>query len=86
VKRFRPYILISAGLLLILGGFIYGGLYAGVPYQDPTQEMADSYSRHVYISTTIVSCGVGTFLFGVMAGLSRWIIRRHQSKATSSPQ
>jgi hypothetical protein len=79
MKRFWPFLLIAAGLFLLLGGFIYDVVFAGIPYQDPTPEMLANYARHAHIASAIRWCGVGFFLFGASAGISRWAVRRFRS-------
>jgi hypothetical protein len=83
MKRFLPLILIAAGLFLILGGFIYDVIFAGIPYQDPTPEMSARYSRHAHIASTIRWCGLGGFLLGALVGLGRWVVRRFRSPVVS---
>jgi hypothetical protein len=55
----------------VAGGFLYGVLFAGVPYQDPTPEMSTSYSRHSRVASVTCLLGVGTFLLGCAAGMIR---------------
>lgn len=76
MKRFWPPLLIAAGFSLLLGGFIYDVLLAGIPYQDSTSEMSARYVRHANIASVIRWCGVGAFLFGALAGIRRWVARR----------
>ncbi|MBU4526479.1 MAG: hypothetical protein KUA37_14820 [Desulfomicrobium sp.] len=76
MKRFWPRLFIVAGLFLLLGGFVYDVIFAGIPYQDPTPEMSARFSRHALIASIIRWCGVGSFFFGVMAGIRRRGIRR----------
>jgi hypothetical protein len=76
MKRFWPIFLVVAGFFLLLGGFIYDAIYAGIPYQDPTPEMSARYSRHANIASTIRWCGVWAFLFGALVGIRRRVARR----------
>jgi len=76
MKRFWPLILIAAGLFLMIGGFIYDVMFAGIPYQDPTPEMSARYAHHAHIASVICWIGVGVFLFGSIAGIVRLITRR----------
>ena len=68
LKRFWPTCLLAAGLLLVVGGFIYDTIFAGIPYQDPTPEMSTNYARHSHIASTIRWCGVGIILLGIFLG------------------
>lgn len=74
-----------AGLALLLGlaglaaGVLYGILFAGIPYQDPTPELAARYEFHSWISQIICCAGamveiIGLALAGVL--LARRILRR----------
>jgi hypothetical protein len=80
MKRFLPPLLIIAGFSLLVGGFIYDVIFAGIPYQDPTPEMSARYRHHANIASVIRWFGVGAFLFGALAGISRWVVRRYRSK------
>jgi hypothetical protein len=71
MKKFRPLILIAAGVFLMLFGFFYLAIFAGVPYQDPPPEISASYALHTQIGFTIFFCGVGAFVFGAVAGIVR---------------
>ncbi len=69
MKKIQPRILIAAGAFLMLFGFVYLAIFAGVPYQDPTPEMSASYTLHTRIGFTIFFCGAGAFLFGAVSGI-----------------
>jgi hypothetical protein len=79
MKRLWPHILVGAGVLLILGGFFYDVIFAGIPYQDPTPEMSARYSFHAHIASTLRWCGLGTLLLGAAAGVGRPVWRRFRS-------
>ena len=79
MKRFWPVMLIAVGFLLLLGGFIYDVMFAGIPYQDPTPELAADYARHARIASAIRRLGVGVFVFGALSGSIRWMARRMRS-------
>jgi hypothetical protein len=68
--------MIAAGLILLVSGFIYDVMFAGIPYQDPTPEMSIRYAHHAHIASTICWLGVGVFLVGSFAGIIRLVIRR----------
>lgn len=76
MKKFWPLLLIAAGLILLVGGFIYQVIFAGIPYQDPTPEMSARYARHALIGSTICLAGLSAFIFGCVAGAIRLITRR----------
>lgn len=66
-----PLALSIAGVLLIIGGFIYDVIFAGIPYQDPTPAMTASYERHALIASMIRYAGLAALLIGVISGLIR---------------
>ena len=76
LKRFWPLTLIVTGLFLLLGGFVYDVMFAGIPYQDATPEMSARYARHARIASTTCWIGVGAFLAGSVAGIIRLVARR----------
>ncbi len=75
-RRLWPFVLIVVGLFLLIGGFIYDVMFAGIPYQDPTPEMSARYARHAFVASTIRWCGLGVFLFGALAKFIRWLGQR----------
>ena len=83
MKRFWPLILIAAGLLVVVAGFIYDVEYAGIPYQDPTPEMSAHYIHYAHIATSIRWFGFGVFLFGVIANIIRLVVRRFRPPVVS---
>jgi hypothetical protein len=60
----------------LAAGFIYDVMFAGIPYQDPTPEMSARYAHHAHIASAICWLGVAVLLFGVIAGISRLVVRR----------
>lgn len=76
MRRFGPLLLIVGGVLVVVGGFTYDVLFAGIPYQDPTPEMAARYAHHAHIASAIRWCGVAVLLSGALAGVVRRVMRR----------
>ena len=76
MKRFWPLMLIAAGLFLFVSGFLYDVMFAGIPYQDPTPEMSARYAHHAHIASVICWLGVAVFLFGSLASIVRFVVRR----------
>lgn len=56
MRRLAP-LLLAAGVALLAGGFLYDILYAGIPYQDPTPELAARYARDQATAGRIMACG-----------------------------
>ena len=75
MKRSWPLILITTGLILLVGGFIYDVMFAGIPYQDPTPEMSALYSHHAHIASALGGLGAAVILAGTLAGIIRIIVR-----------
>lgn len=69
MNRHWPHGLIAAGALIALSGFVYDVLFAGIPYQDPTAELAARYEYHAWIASAILRCGICVFLIGAVAGV-----------------
>jgi hypothetical protein len=76
MKRFWPLVLIVLGLFLLVSGFLYDVMFAGIPYQDPTPEMSAHYAHHARIASVICWFGAAFFLFGSLAGIVRFVVRR----------
>jgi hypothetical protein len=76
MRRFWPLIPIAAGFLVVVAGFVYDVEFAGIPYQDPTPEMSARYAYHAHIASMICRIGFWILLFGIIAGIIRFIIRR----------
>ena len=77
-KQMWAYLLLAAGPVLLVAGFVYDVLFAGIPYQDPTPELAASYDRHSAIAMVIYWCGALTLLAGFMIIVIRFLVRRNQ--------
>lgn len=57
----------ALGLSLLLGGFIYDVLFAGIPYQDPTPELEAQYDLHSRIAGLFYGSGGMVLLLGLIA-------------------
>lgn len=79
MRRYWPLVLIAAGLLLVIFGFAYDVMYAGIPYQDPTPEIAVEYARQAGIASTIRLFGAGAVASGLVAGVIVWVSGRSRS-------
>ncbi len=83
MRRFWPIILPVIGLVLLLAGFVYDVMFAGIPYQDPTPEMSARYAHHARIASSTCWLGFGIALFGCLAGICRLVVRRSRPPLTS---
>lgn len=76
-----PGVVVSTGLLLLVAGFVYDVMFAGIPYQDPTSELAAAYARHAAIAAAIRSIGLGVVAVGATGSVGRRLIRRRQERS-----
>ena len=83
MKRHLPLILIGLGILLLISGFGYDLMFAGIPYQDPTPEMSARYAFHSRIASAFYIVGGGALLVGAVSGVVRVITRRISNPQTS---
>ncbi len=58
VKFFRPIRLIIIGIILLLLGFTYSIIFAGLPYQDPSEELYASWKFHHEIASWTMLTGL----------------------------
>jgi hypothetical protein len=54
------------GLLIVLAGFVYDVIFAGIPYQDPTPELQARYDFHSSIAGLIYKTGGIVLLVGIV--------------------
>ena len=60
----------AVGICLMLGGLIWGGLFAGVPYQDPTPEMQATWDMHVMVAEGLLATGAAMLVLGGIVALA----------------
>ena len=80
MKKMWPFGLFLIGLLIILAGFVYDVMFAGIPYQDPTPAMQTAYNYHAQVASIIRWIGAGFALLGVLTML----LRRASTASSSS--
>ena len=78
-RFFRMAAVAMAGLALIVGGFVYDLLFAGLPYQDPTPELLATWAFHKSVADWIISTGITVFLLGTLLYFVLAIRARHRS-------
>lgn len=59
---FRPLITFLIGTAILILGFLYFVVFAGIPYQDPPQYLLERYAFHTQVSNVIMLVGVVTAL------------------------
>jgi len=75
-KRLLALLLIASGLCLLVGGFIYEVMFAGIPYQDPTPEMEANYAHHSAVASSIYWASLGCMLSGCVLVVIRRVTQR----------
>jgi hypothetical protein len=81
MKRIRyRYIglLVLAGFAVLIFGFIYNVIFAGIPYQDPTPQLIANYVKHTNIASIIYVLGFILVIAGaVLLALKK--LTKHKS-------
>ena len=83
MKKNWPFYLLSIGIVLLICGFIYDVMFAGIPYQDPTPVLQANYDRHSGIASSIMKAGAGIFSLGLVSLIFRRVLQRFSP--TESP-
>jgi hypothetical protein len=76
MKSYWHLIIIASGFVLIIAGFVYNVVFAGIPYQDPPPELVARYNTHTTIAQTITTTGIITMLAGIVGGIVLRLLRR----------
>jgi hypothetical protein len=76
VRRSVPLLLVATGLAVFVGGFAYDVAYAGIPFPDPTPEMAADFAYHARVASLIRWAGLGLLLSGAATSVVRRLARR----------
>ncbi len=69
--RPTPPLFIVAGICLVIGGFVYDVMFAGIPYPDPTPELSIAYDRNAQIAAVLRWIGGGLLAAGCIWGIFR---------------
>jgi hypothetical protein len=69
MKTRKPISALIFGVMITVGGFVYHGFFAGIPFQDPTPEVYANWLFHSRIGDNIILAGLVTFLASVL-----WLI------------
>jgi len=71
MKQHWPLIAVTSGITIILIGFVYDVLFAGIPYQDPTPALAARYEFHSQVASIIRWSGLIISMIGGIAAIFR---------------
>ena len=72
---FRSIVMGAVGVVLLFGGFVYGVAMVGVPYQDPTPEIAKRIAFHSNVSGWAMAIGGVILLLAVVASVAVSVVR-----------
>ena len=72
--------LFLTGVALVIGGFVYEVMYAGLQYQDPTPQLPADYARHERIARMLEVSGVAVAFSAVFGGAAWGFYKRMTSK------
>lgn len=59
--------LFATGMAVILAGFVYDVIFAGIPYQDPSPELLSQYQFHAHIARQFYKVGWIAAVIGLAA-------------------
>lgn len=65
-----------SSIIVILLGIVYGSMFAGIPYQDPTPKMSADYDFHLSVSGIIVLIGFGMLFLSIASAIAQFILKK----------
>jgi len=68
------------GILLILLGFIYDVLFAGIPYQDAPAYLSINYNRNQNIANSMMTAGLVICFVTILIKIAEYLFYRSRSK------
>lgn len=68
------------GIILLVIGFYYSIIKAGIPYQDSTPEMIQMYNKNMKIGDGLTLIGFCIELFNIIVVIINFILRKLKSK------
>ncbi len=83
-----PLALLASGILVTLAGLGYDLTFAGIPYQDPTPEMAVRFRFHSRVARVIELGGLEVLLLGILgiSTVALWSALHPKRRLTRSVQ
>ena len=67
MRGLRAIVLPLLGIAIVMVGFVYDVLFAGIPYQDPTPELQARHSVHSAVASGLYKTGGIALLAGLIA-------------------
>jgi hypothetical protein len=68
-------ILVVFAFAFFIIGFIYEGIFAGIPYQDPTPELYKKYMHYVNVGQLFYKVGTGVLALGILTISAQKVFR-----------
>ena len=76
----KPLYLAGAGVVVLVGGFLYDMLFAGLPFQDPSPEVAAAWRLQGAIAGRIMLAGLVLVACGGLLGAFRLVASRRKGR------
>ncbi len=54
------------GIVIIIIGFVYDIMFAGIPFQDPSTQLMEKYNQNTFVSDVIIKLGLLILLIGIV--------------------
>ena len=72
--------MIIAGVIVLVIGLYYWMIKAGIPYQDPTEELRIQYVINMGIGDALIRNGFKILILGVVCRLVMLVLNRREAK------
>ena len=82
-KRIGRFVLLL-GIVLLIMGFIFEMILAGIPYQDPTPELTQKYMNYVFVAHILYKVGIPIVLLGLITIIAIKL-KKHQPNRKKEP-
>ena len=71
--------LLTAGIIILMLGLYYWVIKAGIPYQDPTEELRIQYAIHLGIGEKLTTTALVILAAGVVGKIVMRVLRKRSS-------
>ncbi len=76
MKQIRPLYIVLVGAVVLIAGILYEIVFVGIPYQDPTPDLAAPYAHQSAVAYGVRIAGVLLFSLGVALAILRRVSGR----------